>query len=635
MLLGLLLSFVVAPGAAEELPEVAPPVAPVPISVGATWQEERGSRALRSNLWSLARSRDGAAWLVGLEDGSVYRSMDGARTWSRVLRPPGSGEAELDEEEVLLLGEDEAREEESRARTTSSAEDEAESEAATSDSVVEDHDAEASAADAGSEGDESPTEDVAFPDLDQVQSAIGTDEDAPAAALSPAVVWFSPTNPELALLGRSDGIWRSADGGRSWSRQDREADALRFLNVPELGIVIAGTRTGVRVSPDAGVRWFDAVDVTDGRAVDALVVLGKQILAGSSSGLFSSTDGLRWKRLPLTGAVTGLLPDPSWEGGLWVTTPTGLLRSDDGAATFYTAGRQVLSGLRGLAALSGTGHVGAWGSDGVWETTDGGVTWRPVFKGLRDPDVRDMVVVGDQPVIVASRAVWRLTVGIPEADPSSPTGLAKIEVPLLEQQLLGHLIDLSTRRTGLDLNVLSPSMLATKRWLPTVMVQATYGTQEGREAQFLQGQTDDSRDGELYVIASACFGRCAGSGLYDVADVADSYASSGTAEVATMAADEIAEGLDEFYTLDGQLLGAGSESFAATNTGQRMRKYRTQVAQQVVGAWSTLQRLDRDTLPPSLAGQVARLLDIQEAESRLDLFTDGAYSRARLTESKP
>ena len=67
--------------------------------------------------------------------------------------------------------------------------------------------------------------------------------------------------------------------------------------------------------------------------------------------------------------------------------------SDDGGTTFYTAGRQVLSGLRGLTALSGTGHVGAWGSDGVWESTDGGVTWRPVFKGLRDPDVRDLVEI--------------------------------------------------------------------------------------------------------------------------------------------------------------------------------------------------------------------------------------------------
>ena len=634
MLVGLLLSLLAAPGEAQELPAMPTPVAPVPISVGATWREERGTRGLAAGLWSLARSSDGASWLVGLEDGAVYRSMDGARTWSRVLRSPAEGGDELDEEGVLLLGEEVAKEEEARAQTTSSAEDEADSEAATSDSVVDDPDAEASASDSSDTEAAGPAEDLAFPDLDRVQSELGLEEGAVAVS-APAVVWFSPEDPELALIGRSDGNWRSTDGGRSWSRQDPEADALRFLSVPQMGIVLAGTRAGVRVSPDGGQRWFDTVDVTDGRAVDALVVLGKQILAGSSSGLFTSADGLRWKRLPMTGAVTGLLPDPSWEGGLWVTTPTGLLRSDDGGTTFYTAGRQVLSGLRGLTALSGTGHVGAWGSDGVWESTDGGVTWRPVFKGLRDPDVRDLVVVGDQPLIAASRSVWRLTVGLPDEDAPTAATVAKSAVPLREQQMLGTLVDLSTRRAGLDLDILSPKMLAVKRWLPTVTLTGQYGTQDSRDAQFLQGQTDEGRNGEWYVGGVACFGRCAAGGLYDLAAAADNSGSSDGTELATYSLDDVASDVDDLFSLGGQILGEGAEAFAATNTGQRMRKYRGQVAQQVVGAWATLQRLDRDVPSPSLSGQVSRLLDIQEAEARLDLYTDGAYSRARLTESKP
>ncbi len=635
MVLGLLTLLLGSPCEAQELPAAAAPVVPIPISVGATWREERGTQTFGAGLWSLARSRDGASWLLGLENGGVYRSMDGARTWSRVLRPPFEEGEEQDEEGTLLDGEVLVEEEESQAREASSSEEDAESEAATSESVVDDPDGGSETDDGGDGSEVAPAADLSFPDLDRVQSELGRDEGL-AGASGPAVVWFSPDTVDLALVGRSDGLWRSSDGGRSWSRQDAEADALRFLSVPSLGIVLAGTRTGVRVSPDGGQRWFDTVDVTDGRAVEALVVLGKRILAGSSSGLFASEDGLRWKRLPLTGAVTGLLPDPGWPGGLWVTTPTGLLRSDDGAATFYTAGRQVLSGLRGLTALAGTGHVGAWGSDGVWESTDGGVTWRPVFKGLRDPDVRDLVVVGDQPLIVASRSVWRLGVGVPE-DSTGPIGLAALTaaVPIDEHRLLGNLVDLSTRRAGLDLSVLSPDALAAKRWLPTLTLTGQYGTHDDRDAQYLLGQTDESSSAEWYLGGTACFGRCHATGFYDLADTADTYNSSDAAEVATAAADQLASDLDDLYTLGGQILGDGSEVFAATNTGQRMRKYREQVAQQVVGAWSTLLRLDREAASPSLSGQISRVLDIQEAEARLDLYTDGAYSRARLTEPKP
>jgi photosystem II stability/assembly factor-like uncharacterized protein len=634
MLPGLLSLLLAAPVRADDLPAPAPPVAPIPIAVGAIWKEERGTHAMTAGLWSLTRAADGTTWLLGLEDGAVYRSMDGARTWSRVLRPPDSDDAGADDESALLAGESVVEEEEEEARKLSSAEDDAASEEATSESVVDDPEAEASASDGSSASAATESADVAGADLDRVQSEVAASLGA-SGPRRPAVVWFSPDDSDLALVGRADGIWRSTDGGRSWSRRDGADHALRFLGVPAMGLVVAGTTSGVRVSPDGGQRWFDTVDVTDGRAVDALVVLGDQVLAGTGSGLFASADGLRWKRLPLTGAVTGLLPDPGWPGGLWVTTPSGLLRSDDGGATFYTAGRQVLSGLRGLTALSGTGHVAAWGYDGVWESTDGGVTWRPVFKGLRDPDVRDLVVVGDQPLIAASRSIWRLTVGVPADEEAITAGRLTASIPLDEQRLLGTLVDVATRRPGLDLRVLAPEALAAKRWLPTVVVDGRYGTHDARDAEFLQGQTDEGRDGEWYVGARVCFGRCAASGLYDIADPGDTYASVDSAELATMAADQVADDVNGFYALGGQVVGEGSEAFAATNTGQRMRKYRGQVADQVVGAWATLQRLDRDPAPSSLAGHVARLLDIQEAEARLDLYTDGAYSRARLTEPKP
>lgn len=613
---------------AQDVAPDAPPLAPTSIGEAAAWREERGTAQFESGLASLVRSADGGSWLLGLDDGSIYRSMDGARTWSRVLRSPSERE-EVDVEAALLEGETVVVEDEERVESSSDSTEDAESAADINETVVEDPEAEAEVVDHA----EAPTEGVARTTVDLEHAATDTLAHGATEAAGGAVVWFNPDDASIALAGRPDGIWRSTDGGLHWVRVDSAADALRFLSVPSMGITLAGTSTGVRVSPDGGERWFDTVDVTDGAAVEALVLLGDRILAGTSRGLYASAEGLRWKRLPLDVGVTALLPDPGWKGGLWVATPTGLRRSDDGGATFYQSGRQIMPGLRGIAQLEGQGHVLIWGSDGVWESMDGGVTWRPIYQGLRDPDVRDVVVVGAQPVAAASRSIWRLGLGGVAA-----TGAAgrRQRSPLApeETQLLGFLVDTATRREGLDLNTLNPGTLAVKAYLPLVMVTARYGFVEGRDSAMLTSQTTERADGDWSATATLCFGGCSTSALYDVADAIDSAAGVvDTQGLETLGIDALPRQIDALYALGDELVGEGSEAFAATNTAQHIRKYRQQVADQVAGAWSTVQRLDHTPPPPSLQGTVDRLLDIAEAEARLDLYTDGAYTRARTSET--
>lgn len=561
---------------------------------------------MEERLFRLARAPDGGAWLLGLEDGSLWRSLDGARTWSRVLRAP-SERVGVDDEQVLLDGEVALEEELERTREDTTAEEqqrvELEAEATGEDVGASDPDG------AIPEEAAQRSADIDRAVMDPVLDA--DDEDRPA------VVWFDPADGQVALAGRGDGIWRSVDGGVHWRRTDRAADAWRFLSVPSLDIVMAGTTTGVRVSPDGGERWFDTVDVTDGLQVDALVEFQGQVLAGTRAGLFSSRDGLRWARLPLSGVVTALLPDPGWVGGLWVGTPSGLLRSDDAGKSFYRAGRQVLAGLRGLAQLEGQGHIAAWGHDGVWESMDGGVTWHPVFAGLQDPDIRDLVVVGNQAVAAGSGSIWRLGAER-DAAAYARTGVVTVE----DQALLGFLVDVSTRRQGLDLAVLQVGAIAERALLPTLTVDVQIDSDRGRSSAPLSAQTVENGDGAVYFGTSACFGACAAL-TAGTANFDDAYAVQDGAT------------LDELYTVDGRLVGGGSEAFVATAAAQGMRKYRQLVADQVAGAWSTIQRLDAGETPPSLAGQVTRALDLQEAAARLDLYTDGAYARSRNSESVP
>ncbi len=597
-----------------------PDLAPVSIASGATWREDRGTSRMGADLFRLARAPDGGAWLLGLEDGSLWRSMDGARTWSRVLRAPSEREG-VDDEQVLLDGEIAVEEELDRTREDSPAEEE--------QAVEVDPDATDEEVGASDPEGTVPEESAPPPaDIDRAVPDLRHDADDEDR---PAVVWFDPADAQVALAGRGDGIWRSEDGGAHWRRTDRAADAWRFLSVPALGIVVAGTTTGVRVSPDGGERWFDTVDVTDGLQVDALVEFEGQVLAGTRAGLFASRDGLRWARLPLTGAVSALLPDPGWVGGLWVGTPSGILRSDDAGKSFYRAGRQVLAGLRGLVQLDGQGHIAAWGTDGVWESMDGGVTWHPVFAGLQDPDIRDLVVVGNQAVAAGTGSIWRLGAER-DAAAYARTGVVTAE----DQALLGFLVDTATRRQGLDLAELQGRATAAKAWLPTVSVDVSKSWSSGRNSAPLLAQTVENRDDSVYVGGRACFGGCSTSIFADIADAADQYAGIiDTGGLETLGADLLPTALDELFAVGDTLIASGSEAFVATATAQKMRKYRQQVADQVAGAWSTIQRLDAAAPAPSLSAQVSHALDLQEAAARLDLYTDGAYARSRTSESLP
>ena len=616
---------------AQDLAPAAPPVLPTPIGQHAAWHEERGTAMFEVGLSSLSRSVDGASWLLGLNDGALYRSMDGARSWSRVLRPPGTRD-DLDDEMALLEGESLVIEEEDRAESSSDSVEDAESEGESDEgATTETTDGDSDSIDRSTAPNDAPER----VQIDVDRATADTLLHHAAEERSGATVWHHPQEAGIALAGRSDGIWRSVDGGLHWSRTDGASDALRFLSVPSLGILLAGTTTGVRVSPDGGERWFDTVDVTDGTAVDALAIVGPRILAGTSRGLFASLDGLRWQKLELDAPVTAILADPGWVGGVWVATPSGLRRSDDAGATFYRSGRQIMPGLRGMAQLEGQGHVLIWGNDGVWESMDGGVTWRPIYEGLRDPDIRDVVVVGAQPVAAASRTLWRLGLGgVTESAASgrrqrSPLASSEIE-------LLGFLVDTATRRKGLDISTLNPASLSAKAFLPMVMLTGGYGARRARSSALLTSQTTEGSNGDWSFGAVLCFGGCSSSVVYDIADAVDgSVGVVDTQGLETMGLDEMPRRIDDLYAIGDELVGEGSEALAATNTAQTMRKYRQQVSDQVAGAWSTIQRLDHTPVPPSLQSGVDRILDIEEAEARLDLYTDGAYTRARTSENLP
>ena len=173
------------------------------------------------------------------------------------------------------------------------------------------------------------------------------------------------------------GIWRSPDGGETWSRvrpsryPENEVRALA-VHPRAPHIVYAGTDSGVYRSEDRGASWERLDSPMNTMQTWALAidpVIPDILFAGTKPpAVFRSRDGgQQWAKLAVELAaecpavviprVTALVVDPEDHRTVW-------------------AGIEV---------------------DGVRRSQDGGETWTTMAGGLTDPDIHGIALSGGQP----------------------------------------------------------------------------------------------------------------------------------------------------------------------------------------------------------------------------------------------
>jgi len=162
---------------------------------------------------------------------------------------------------------------------------------------------------------------------------------APTAILLALASTLAPT---LNAAG-SYSVFRSADGGRTWSRSNSGLPTHARINafVATATTYFAGTDDGLRVSRDQGVSWAPATQHL-GRVL-ALAAQGGSLLAG--------TDG------------------------------NGLAVSRDGGATWAPSGTARFAKVRALLAHEGVVYAGT-DAEGVFLSRDSGFSWTPLGAGL-------------------------------------------------------------------------------------------------------------------------------------------------------------------------------------------------------------------------------------------------------------
>lgn len=124
------------------------------------------------------------------------------------------------------------------------------------------------------------------------------------SASAPAGLYFytigvHPTNPDVVYLGANTGIYRSTDGGTSWTYVYNATSNYNIFTSPaDSDLVFCGSYYSIYKSTDAGATWVNANNGLEGyywRGIAVNPFNASKVYAGNRVGFFKTTDcGASW-----------------------------------------------------------------------------------------------------------------------------------------------------------------------------------------------------------------------------------------------------------------------------------------------------------------------------------------------------
>ncbi len=193
-----------------------------------------------------------------------------------------------------------------------------------------------------------------------------------------------PSTPNTMYAGGvAGGVWKTTDGGASWNPTSDLLDNIAVGTLTFAGQGGPALDTNV-IYAGTGESFFNQDSVR-------------------GAGILKSTDaGATWTRLPTTANsnfnfVAKVAADPNNAQVVLAATRTGIFRSADGGAnwtqTFVDASGsgatdlEVRTDLNPPTVFASIGQFSGTTGHGIHRSTDGGLTWSPVFTEAQLPDM--------------------------------------------------------------------------------------------------------------------------------------------------------------------------------------------------------------------------------------------------------
>ena len=209
---------------------------------------------------------------------------------------------------------------------------------------------------------------------------------------------------------RGAGIFKSTDGGATWSRLASTDNSSFFyvqkIVVTSTGVVLAATRDGVQRSTNGGTSWTKTLGAgvgggTVNNAADLEIAANGDIYAalglvfGGCDGVYKSTDGgVTWTKQTLPGACNygriELATAPSDANTVYAATQSAstfgvgsIFKTTNGGTSWASPGAAPSAGAQAwydliLAVNPSDANNVFLGVVTLWRTTNGGTSWSQI-----------------------------------------------------------------------------------------------------------------------------------------------------------------------------------------------------------------------------------------------------------------
>lgn len=309
-----------------------------------------------------------------------------------------------------------------------------------------------------------------------------------------------PKNPNTVYAGTWHLAWKTPDGGATWQHINKgmidDSDVFSVIvDSTNPSIVFASACSGIYKSETAGDLFKKIQGIPFSARRTRVLKMDpsnpKIVYAGTTEGLWKTTDeGTTWKRVTNPEVVVNdVMVDPRNSSRVLLATDrSGVLASDNGAETFTASNHgythRYVSSILADNHDAGTIYVGVVNDKeqgGVFFSHDGGQHWMQKANGLGGRDVFSLQQAGDGALIAGTnRGIFMLDHNASEWHPINN---------ILNETVSYHTVKKGTRKVSVASKTAKREVLeakvnyvdvSSKRWIAATSAGLFTSTNEGK-----------------------------------------------------------------------------------------------------------------------------------------------------------